>query len=87
MALALKKKQTAGELIASLQELQADIGGSDLKRLIQVTEEAIDWELHRRVKAAKRSRDGSGLPEQTIARDLVRSDCRCACALRWLAND
>ena len=84
--LAQKKKQTAGELISALEGLPP-LAAADLRHLVELTRVLISEELDRRVDAAKKSRDGSGLPAEAIARDLVRRDCRCEAALRWLDGD
>jgi hypothetical protein len=81
--LAKRREATAAELISALQGLQ-HVAGDDLRRLVEITQEFISEELERRVTMAKASADGRNLPTDTIRRDLVRHECRCTAAMRWL---
>ena len=80
-----KHEYTAAELIDGLRGLP--VSGDDLRRLVFFTQEMVAEELQRRVTAFKASRDGSGLPAETLARDLVRGQCHCEAALRWTKHE
>jgi hypothetical protein len=80
-----KNEWSASQLIDALRDLH--VSGADLRNLVQLTRDFVAEDLERRVALAKDSLDGRGLPAEVLRRDIVRQDCQCTAALRWLAHE
>lgn len=80
-----KNEMTAAELIDSLRGLH--LSSADLQSLIAFTQEAIEEDVQRRVATLKAGRDGAGLPEQMIRRDICRGECACRYSVRLIERE
>jgi hypothetical protein len=86
MGLAKRKHEyTAAELIDSLRGLH--MTPEDLRALIALTQDAIEEDVTRRIGVIKASRDGAGLPEQMIRRDICRHECACRYSMRLIEQE
>jgi len=83
-----KPKWSVAEALDALSTLvEAELTPAELKTLARFTQDLADREFERRLTALKATRDGSALPKDVLAHQLIgQAQYRTPCQCQWLLN-